>query len=162
MIENKLTFRKAKRKDLSLILFFITQIAIYEKMEDQVQANINNLEEYIFKRKLVRVIFLVYDKKEIGFALFFTNFSTFVGRGGLYLEDLYILPSYRHRGFGKQTMIYLAKLAKEENLGRFEWVCLNWNTPSINFYESIGAKRLSEWNIFRLDQEGINKLSDDK
>ena len=150
MIENKLTFRKAKRKDLSLILFFIKQIAIYEKMEDQVQANINNLEEYIFKRKLVRVIFLVYDKKEIGFALFFTNFSTFVGRGGLYLEDIYILP------------IYLAKLAKEENLGRFEWVCLNWNTPSINFYESIGAKRLSEWNIFRLDQEGINKLSDDK
>lgn len=145
-----ITFRFAEKNDVSKILFFIKQLAEYEKLADEVVATEEILEEWIFGKGKAEVIFAVVDGREVGFALFFLNFSTFLGRSGLYLEDLFVLPEYRGLGYGKGLLRKLASIAVERKCGRMEWVCLDWNKPSIDFYLSIGAKPMKDWTIYRL------------
>lgn len=158
MERKKPVIRKAEREDTALVLEFIKGIAKYEKMENEVEATVELLEEQLFDKGRAEVIFAMEDGKEVGFALFFHNFSTFVGRGGLYLEDLYVYPEYRGKGYGKALFLELVRIANERKCGRMEWVCLNWNTPSIEFYRSMGAVALDEWRTYRLDEKGIERL----
>ncbi len=151
--------RKATREDVDLILSFIRGIAEYEKMSDQVVATEALLEEWLFEKQTAEVIFAVEDGKEVGFALFFRNFSTFLGRGGIYLEDLFVLPEYRGRGHGKRLLCRLAEIAVEEGCGRLEWCCLDWNTPSIDFYRSMGAIPMEEWTTYRLTGEALQNAA---
>ncbi len=144
-------FRFAAREDLSLVFAFIKDLAAYEKMTEEVVATEALLEEWLFEKKIAEVLFVMKEEKEVGFALFFHNFSTFVGKGGLYLEDLFVKPAYRGQGFGNALFQKLASIALERGCGRFEWCCLNWNTPSIAFYLSMGAKPMDEWTTYRLD-----------
>lgn len=160
MVENKLSFRTAERKDVKLILSFVRALAEYEKMLDQVVADEATLEEWIFDKQGAEVIFPVVGGKEIGFALFFHNFSTFLGRSGLYLEDLFILPEYRGNGYGKALLKQLAKIAVSRGYGRMEWWCLNWNKPSIDFYLSMNAEPMDEWTVFRLSGETLQKAAE--
>lgn len=155
----KVVIRKAVREDAALILEFIKGIARYEKMENEVEATVEMLEEQLFDKGRAEVIFAMVKDKEVGFALFFHNFSTFVGRAGLYLEDLYVYPEYRGKGYGKALFMELVNIASERRCGRMEWVCLNWNTPSIEFYRSLGAVPLDEWTTYRLDEKGIERLA---
>lgn len=161
-----ITFRFAEKNDVPKILFFIKQLAEYEKLADEVVATEEILEEWIFDKGKAEVIFAVVDGREVGFALFFHNFSTFLGRSGLYLEDLFVLPEYRGLGYGKGLLRKLASIAVERKCGRMEWVYLDWNKPSIDFYLSIGAKPMKDWTIYRLAGKTltdfgtiINKLS---
>ena len=153
------SFRYAERKDAALILFFINELAKYEKMEDEVVATTELLEEWIFDRQKAEVIFAVVDEKEIGFALFFHNFSTFLGRAGIYLEDLFVMPEYRGHGYGKATLKKLAEIAVERNCGRLEWACLDWNKPSIDFYLSLGAVQMDEWTTYRMTGEVLENMA---
>ena len=155
----KFTIRKASKKDVSLILKFIKELAEYEKMSNEVVANESLLKEWIFKKKKAEVLFAMENGKEIGFALFFNNFSTFLGRAGIYLEDLYIMPEYRKKGYGKALFKKLAQIAVERGCGRLEWSCLNWNTPSIDFYLSLNATPMNEWTVYRLTGEKLLELS---
>ncbi len=157
---NNYEIRFAERKDLSLIKDFIMAIAEYEKMKNDVVASLDSLEEWIFDKKIANVIFISEDSKEVGFALYFYNFSTFVGRAGLYLEDLFVKKEYRGKGYGKALLKKLASIAYEDGLGRMEWVCLDWNKPSIDFYLSIGAKPMSDWTLYRLTEDEIKKVKD--
>ena len=159
MENNNLIFRDAVENDIPLVLQFIKDLAEYEKMSNDVVATEELLKEWLFEKKIAEVIFAVVDGKEVGFALFFHNFSTFVGRAGLYLEDVFIYPQFRGYGYGKAILKKLAQIAAERNCGRFEWCCLDWNKPSIDFYMSLGAKPMDEWTIYRLDEEGIKKLA---
>ena len=142
--------RKAVRKDVPLIMAFIGGIAEYEKMGADVHATEEMLAEWLFDKGIAETVFAVEDGKEVGFALYFHNFSTFVGKGGLYLEDLFVLPEHRGKGYGKALFLHLVDTARKRNCGRMEWVCLNWNQPSIDFYRSMGAIPLDEWTTFRL------------
>lgn len=151
----------AKEEDIGLILKFIKELADYEKLLSEVVATEEILYDSLFIRKAAEVIIAEYDNKPIGFALFFHNFSTFLGKPGIYLEDLYIRPDMRGKGFGKTMLAYLAKLAKDRNCGRFEWWCIDWNQPSINFYKSIGAIPMDEWTVFRVDNEALIKLANE-
>ncbi len=157
---SELSFRFAEKKDCSLILYFIKKLAEYENMLSDVVATEELLEEWIFEKKKAEVIFPCEDGKEIGFALFFHNFSTFLGRSGIYLEDLYILPEYRHKGYGKATLKKLAEITVERNCGRLEWCCLDWNKPSIDFYLSLGSVPMNEWTTYRLTGETLKILSE--
>lgn len=143
-MNNKLTFRSAERKDVSLILKFIKELADYEKMLNEVVADEATLEAWIFDKQKAEVIFAVEDEKEVGFALFFHNFSTFRGRVGIYLEDLYVKPECRGKGYGKAILKKLASIAVECGCGRLEWWCLDWNKTSIDFYLSLGAEPMSD------------------
>ncbi|HIW18259.1 MAG TPA: GNAT family N-acetyltransferase [Candidatus Faecalicoccus intestinipullorum] len=158
-MDTKLNFRYAERKDVSLILRFIRELAEYEKMLNEVVADEATLEEWIFDKEKAEVIFACLDDKEIGFALFFHNFSTFLGRAGLYLEDLYISPEYRGNGYGKAILKKLAAIAVERKCGRLEWWCLDWNKPSIDFYVSLGAEPMSDWTVYRISGETLSKLA---
>ena len=155
---SELTFRNAEEQDCGKILYFIKQLAGYEKMEDQVVATEEILREWIFEKKKAEVIFGCFDGKEIGFAVFFHNFSTFLGRAGIYLEDLFVLPEYRGRGFGKAFLVKLAETALERGCGRLEWACLDWNEPSIEFYKSLGAVPMDDWTVYRADGETMRKM----
>ena len=159
MERKKPVIRKAEREDAALVLGFFKGIAKYEKMENEVEATVELLEEQLFDKGRAEVIFAMEDGKEVGFALFFHNFSTFVGRGGLYLEDLYVYPEYRGKGYGKALFLELVRIANERKCGRMEWVCLNWNTPSIEFYRSMGAVALDEWTTYRLTEGTIERLT---
>jgi GNAT superfamily N-acetyltransferase len=150
--------RLALEKDLDLIIYFINKIAEYEKMSDDVVLDKETLRDYLFNKKIAKCKFIMEDNKEVGFALYFYNFSTFKGKAGLYLEDIFILEEYRHKGYGKKLFLELVKEAKENNLGRMEWTCLNWNEPSIKFYKSLGAISLDEWKTYRLDELQIKEL----
>ena len=141
--------RKAERRDVNLILDFIKGIAEYEKLSDQVKATSEVLEEWLFDKNIGQVVFAMEEGKEVGFVLFFYNFSTFVGKGGLYIEDLYVNPEFRGKGHGKALINYVIEKARKENLERVEWTCLDWNTPSIEFYKSLGAVSMDEWTNFR-------------
>ena len=152
---NELGFRFAVPDDTPLILRFIRLLAEYEKMADLVTATEEELRGQLFEEKKAEVIFAVLDGKEIGFALFFHNFSTFLGRSGLYLEDLYILEEYRGKGYGKALFRELARVAVERGCGRFEWWCLDWNEPSIEFYRSMGAEAMDEWTVYRIDGDTL-------
>lgn len=157
-----LTFRYAKEEDTSLILEFIKELAIYEKMLDEVVATEDLLKEWIFEQKKAEVIFAVVDEKEVGFALFFHNFSTFLGRAGIYLEDLYVREEYRGYGYGKSILQELARIAHERGCGRLEWWCLDWNKPSIDFYLSMGAEAMSDWTVYRIAGDTLNKIAQDQ
>jgi len=145
-----LTFRYAKESDTALILQFIKDLAEYEKMLNEVVATEDLLREWLFEKKKAEVLFAVADGTEVGFALFFHNFSTFLGRSGIYLEDLYVKPEYRGCGYGKFILKRLARIAVERRCGRLEWWCLNWNKPSIDFYLSLGAEAMKEWTVYRI------------
>ncbi len=153
-------FRYAERKDVPLILWFIRELASYEKMLDEVVADEATLEEWLFDRQKAEVIFALEGEKEVGFALFFHNFSTFLGRSGLYLEDLYVRPEYRGRGYGKGLLQKLAAIAVERKCGRLEWWCLDWNKPSIDFYLSLGAEPMSDWTVYRITGDTLQKLAE--
>ena len=154
-----LTFRMANRTDTPLILQFIKELADYEGMLDEVVADEATLEHWLFDKQKAEVLLAVVDEKEIGFALFFHNFSTFLGRAGLYLEDLYVKPEYREKGYGKAIFKELAKIAVDRGCGRLEWWCLDWNKPSIDFYLSMEATPMSEWTVYRLTGKELEKLS---
>lgn len=156
----ELEFRYAERKDVSLILRFIKELADYEKMLDEVITDEATLEEWIFDKQKAEVIFACVNDKEVGFALFFHNFSTFLGRAGLYLEDLYVSPEYRGNGYGKAILKKLASIAIERKCGRLEWWCLDWNKPSIDFYLSLGAEPMSDWTVYRLSDDTLSKLAE--
>lgn len=152
--------RYAERKDTAIILNFIKDLASYENMLDQVVATETLLEEWLFEKKAAEVIFALEDGKEVGFALFFHNFSTFLGRAGIYLEDLFVLPEYRGRGYGKGLLRKLAQIALERGCGRLEWACLDWNKPSIDFYLSLGAQPMDEWTTYRLTGDTLRKMAE--
>ena len=153
-------FRYANENDVPLILQFIKAIAEYEKMSDEVVATEELLHRWLFEKQIGKVIFALDGGVEVGFALFFYNFSTFVGRGGIHLEDLFVKPEYRGKGHGKGLLREIAKLAVEQGCGRVEWTCLDWNTPSIEFYLSLGAQQMSEWTIYRLAGENLRKVAE--
>jgi len=153
-------FRYAEEKDAALILEFIKDLAEYEKMQKEVVATEELLVEWIFKKEKAEVIFALEDGKEVGFALFFHNFSTFLGRAGIYLEDLYVKPEYRGKGYGKGLLRELAKITVERGCGRLDWSCLDWNKPSIDFYLSLGAEPLDEWTVYRATGDTLKKLAE--
>lgn len=152
-------FRFAVEEDAGLILQFIKKLAEYEKMPNEVVADEATLRHWIFEEKKAEVIFAVDSGKEVGFALFFYNFSTFLGRAGIYLEDLYVEPQYRGKGYGKALLQKLARITVERGCGRLEWCCLDWNKPSIDFYLSLGAKQMNNWTTYRITGETLQKLA---
>lgn len=154
--------RHAERKDCALILQFIKELADYEKMLNEVMATPEILEEWIFDKHKAEVIFAMEGDTEVGFALFFHNFSTFVGRAGIYLEDLFVRPEHRGKGYGKGLLQQLAKIAVERGCGRLEWVCLDWNQPSIDFYKSLGAVPMDEWTIYRIAGPRLKEFAEEK
>ena len=153
-----MTIRFAERKDVPEILFFIRELAAYEHMAEEVVATETLLEEWLFDRQKAEVIFAVDKGKDVGFALFFHNFSTFLGRAGIYLEDLYVMPEYRGRGFGKGLITALARIAVERGCGRLEWWCLDWNKPSIDFYLSLDAEPMNDWTVYRIAGDTLTAL----
>ena len=150
--------RKATEEDIPSILKFIYEIAEYENMRNEVVATEESLHKSIFQNNRAEALIAELDGKEIGYVIYFYNFSTFIGRDGLYIEDIFIRKSYRGLGLGKEIFKVLGKIAREEGCKRIEWCCLNWNKPSISFYKSLGAKAMDEWTTFRLTEEYINRL----
>ena len=159
MSQNSLLFRQATRNDIHLILKFIKDLADYEGLLDEVVADEATLEEWIFNREKAEVIFAMEGDTEVGFALFFHNFSTFLGRAGIYLEDLYVMPKYRGKGYGKALLSKLAQIALERGCGRLEWWCLDSNTPSIDFYLSLNAEPMDEWTVYRIAGDTLTELA---
>ncbi|MDO4493441.1 MAG: GNAT family N-acetyltransferase [Clostridia bacterium] len=151
--------RMAGPEDVGAILHFITQLAVYEHMEDQVVATEELLREWIFEKQKAEVLLALDGETPVGFALFFHNFSTFLGRAGIYLEDLFVLPEHRGNGHGKALLKALAKLTVERGCGRLEWCCLDWNAPSIAFYKSLGAVPMDEWTTYRVTGDTLKELA---
>lgn len=151
--------RFAEEKDIPLILEFIRELAEYEKMLNEVTATEELLRESIFERKAAEVIIGEYEGAPVSFALFFHNFSTFLGKPGIYLEDLYVRPELRGKGIGKAMLSFLAGLAIERKCGRPEWWCLDWNEPSIRFYRKLGAVPMDEWTVYRVCGEALDDLA---
>ena len=154
-----ITFRPAEEKDTAFLLRFIRALADYEHMLDDVVATDALLHDWLFERKVAEAFFAVEDGAEVGFALYFHNFSTFLGRGGIYLEDLFVLPEHRGKGYGKAILKHLAQIARERGCGRLEWACLDWNKPSIDFYLSLGAKPMDEWTVYRVSGDALACLA---
>ena len=150
----------ATENDCDEILRFINELAAYEKMSDDVVATEELLKEWIFEKQKAEVIFAVENGKKVGFALYFHNFSTFLGRAGVYLEDLFVMPEFRGKGYGKALLKELARIAVERGCGRLEWSCLDWNKPSIDFYLSLGATPMSDWTIYRLTGDTLKKMAE--
>ena len=155
-----ITFRFAQRQDTPLILTFIQELADYEHMLNEVVATESLLNEWLFDQKKAETLFAIIDGVEVGFALFFHNFSTFLGRSGIYLEDLFVKPAFRGQGVGKAIFKELASIAISRGCGRLEWACLDWNQPSIQFYKSIGGKPMSDWTVYRLADNDLQTLAD--
>lgn len=153
------TIRPARPEEAGLVLEFIRKLAVYEKCADDVVADEATLYQSLFVERSAEVVFAEEEGTVVGFALFFHNFSTFVGRKGLYLEDLFIIPEKRGLGYGKAILKYLADIAVERNCGRMEWICLDWNTPSLAFYRSIGAFPLDEWTVQRMTEERVKAFA---
>lgn len=157
-MSQELTFRFAEERDIPTILRCIRGLAEYEHMEDQVVADEDLLREWLFVRKKAEVLLGEVDGEPVGFALFFHNFSTFLGRAGIYLEDLFVFPEQRGRGYGKAFLTELARIAVSRGCGRLEWACLDWNQPSIDFYLSMGAVRMDEWTTYRITGDRLLEL----
>lgn len=153
------SIRFAAREDIPTILGFIRALAAYEKMENQVIADETLLETWIFEKRKAEVLLAFEGDTPVGFALFFHNFSTWLGRAGIYLEDLFVLPEYRGRGYGKLLLKRLARIAVQRGCGRLEWACLDWNEPSIAFYKSVGATALDEWTTYRVTGDALLALA---
>ena len=157
-----ITFRPAEEKDTALLLTFIRALAEYEHMLDQVVADEKTLADWLFDKRVAEAFFAMEGETEVGFALYFHNFSTFLGRGGIYLEDLFVLPEHRGKGYGKAILAHLAQIARERGCGRLEWACLNWNQPSIDFYLSLGAVPMKDWTVYRVAGESLNQLAGER
>ena len=154
------TFRPAVPGDEGVILNFIRALAEYEHMPDQVIATPELLEEWLFEKRKAEVIFAVAEGREVGFALFFHNFSTWLGRAGIYLEDLFVLPEERGRGYGKALLKELARITVKRGCGRLEWACLDWNQPSIDFYtKRMHAVPMDEWTVYRLTGKNLEEAA---
>lgn len=153
------TIRFAEAADIPAVLQFIHALAAYEKMEDQVIATEDMLREWIFEKKKAEILLVLEDETPVGFALFFHNFSTWLGRAGIYLEDLFVLPEYRGRGYGKLLLKKLARIAVQRGCGRLEWACLDWNEPSIAFYKSLGAVPMEDWTTYRVAGDKLLALA---
>ena len=154
------TIRSARPDEAGLVLEFIKKLAVYERCADDVVADEATIYHSLFVERSAEVIFGVEDGAVVGFALFFHNFSTFVGRKGMYLEDLFILPEKRGLGYGKAILKYVAGLAVERGCGRMEWICLDWNQPALKVYRSIGAVPMDEWTVQRLDESALKKFAE--
>ena len=155
-----MTIRTAAKEDVRKILDFIKKLAEYEHMSDQVVATEDLLTEWIFKKQKAEVLFVCDHEKEVGFALFFHTFSTFLGRAGIYLEDLFVLPEYRGKGYGKALLKKLAQITVERGCGRLEWSCLDWNKPSIEFYRALGAIPMNEWTTYRVTGDTLVHMAE--
>lgn len=155
----KLNIRFAEEKDCALILRFIRELADYENLSHLVVATEEILRDSLFSRHIAEVIIGEYAGEAVTFALFFHNFSTFLGQPGIYLEDLYVKPSLRGKGFGKTMLSHLAQLTVERGCGRLEWSCLDWNEAAIKFYKNLGAKAMDEWTIYRVCDEDLKSLA---
>lgn len=153
------SIRFAREEDVDTILRMIRALADYEHLLDQVVATPALLREWLFEKRAAQVLLVEEGDEAVGFALFFHNFSTFLGRAGIYLEDLYVVPQCRGRGYGKALLRRLAQLALEEGCGRLEWWCLDWNQPSIDFYRSIGAQPMDEWTVYRAAGDALTALA---
>lgn len=153
------TIQPATQKDIPIILTFIKELAEYEKMLDQVEASEALIETWVFEKKTARVLLAYVDDTPVGFALFFYHFSTFVGKACIYIEDIYIQKASRGLGLGKMLFQTIAQMAIDEDCGRVEWSCLDWNTPSIEFYLSLGAKPMNGWTVYRLETSEIQRLA---
>lgn len=157
----KFTIRPATAADVPIILELIRALAEYERAPNDVVATEKILNETLFGKKPAAEVLLLFEMKNaVGFAVFFHNFSTWLGRPGLYLEDLFVRPEHRGKGYGRALLIELAKIARERNCGRMEWAVLDWNEPAIEFYRKLGAKFMDEWTVFRLTRDEIAKLAD--
>lgn len=157
---SKVKITAGTETDISDILYFIKQLAIYEKLEHEAVATPELLKKSLFgDDRFAEVIFILEDDVKVGFALFFKNFSTFLGLPGIYLEDLFVLPEHRGKSYGKKLLAHIAKIAVDRGYGRFEWSVLDWNTPAIDFYRSIGAIPMEEWTVQRLTGESLKKLA---
>lgn len=154
---SSLVIRPANEDECPLILEFIRGIAAYERLLDQVEATTESLRKALFLEKTAHCDFAVLDHKPIAFAIWFYNFSTFVGKKGLYLEDLYVLPDYRHQGIGNALLESLIKRANSEDCGRMEWTCLEWNETAKAFYRAKGAKSMTDWRIWRMSESSLKR-----
>ncbi len=157
---SQVDIRFATEEDVPVILYFIKELAAYENMSEDVVATEALLKEWIFEKKKAEVILARAEGETVGFALFFHNFSTFLGRAGIYLEDLFVKKEYRGKGYGKALLKELAKITVERGCGRLEWSCLDWNQPSIDFYLSLGAKPMDEWTVYRLTGETLEGFAE--
>ena len=153
IMKKELSFREATIEDVPLILSFIRELAEYEGLIEEVKASEDILRSNLFERRMAEVIFPSVNGKEIGFALFFHNFSTFLGKPGIYIEDLYIRKEFRGNGYGKATIDRIRAIAAERHCGRIEWWCLDSNTPSIRFYKGLGAEAMTDWTVYRLTMQ---------
>ncbi|RFF28908.1 GNAT family N-acetyltransferase [Wenzhouxiangella sediminis] len=154
-----LELRAARPGDELLLLDLIRELAEYERLAHEVEATTGDISESLFGGGgVAEAVIAEWEGKAVGFALFFRNFSTFVGRPGLYLEDLYVRETHRGKGIGKALLLHLAGIARKRNYGRMEWSVLDWNQPAIDFYNSLGARPMSDWTVFRLDEEALNAL----
>ena len=154
------TIRPARPDEAGLVLEFIKKLAVYEKCAADVVADEATIHHSLFVERAAEVVFGEEDGVVVGFALFFHNFSTFVGRKGMYLEDLFVLPEKRGLGYGKALLKYVAGVAVERGCGRMEWICLDWNESALSVYRSIGAKPLSDWTVQRLDETALRQFAE--
>jgi len=160
-LSEQFIIRPAEESDVKIILQFIKGLGEYEKLSNEVVATEEKLRKTLFKQKIAEVIIGEYGGEPVGFALFFHNYSTFLGQAGIYLEDLFIIPEMRGKGFGKTMLKHLAKLALDRDCGRLEWACLDWNEPSICFYKGLGAKALDDWTVYRVTGETLFDMAKD-
>ena len=158
-LNEKLKIRFAKEEDTGILLDFIKRLAVYEKRPESVKATNDDIRRTIFEKKIAEAIIAEYERKPAGFAIFFYNFSTFIGKPGIYIEDLYVNEEARGKGIGKALFSFLADLAIQRDCAMLEWTVLKWNTPSIRFYEKIGAKNKEEWFIYRLEGKSLSDAS---
>jgi len=157
-----LQIRKATEADVPVVAWFIRQLAEYEQLLQETVMTEEILRESLFgSRSSVEVLLGYHEDKPVAFAVFFHNFSTFLGRRGLYLEDLFVIPEMRGKGFGRALLVHLARIARQRNCGRFEWTVLDWNKPAIDFYEKLGAVSMKEWTIFRVTGEALERLANE-
>jgi len=156
---NGFTIRFAKGNDARIVLDMVRELAAYEKLVENLEATEERFCESLFQRDVAETLIGEYEGKPVGYAIFFHNFSSFTGRIGLYIEDIYVKPEMRGKGFGQAIFAYIAKLAVERKCGRLEWSCLDWNKPSIAFYEKMSAKRLENWTMYRLSGEALQRMA---
>lgn len=157
-----LIFRRAQPEDMGLLLSLIKELARYEHLEHEVTATEEILSEWLFVKKKAEVIFPMLENEAIGYVLYFYNFSTFLGKAGIYVEDLFIRPDFRHKGYGKELLRHIVRKAEAEGLGRVEWACLDWNEPSIEFYLSLGAVPMQGWSAYRLTGQKLTAFAQTK
>ncbi len=158
-MNDKFNIRESGKDDVPVILDFIKELAEYERLSNEVTASEDMLRRNLFEKKYAEVLIGELNSEPVGFALFFHNFSTFLAKPGIYLEDLYVMEKYRGRGFGRKMLSYLAKLTIERDCGRLEWSVLDWNKPAIDFYLSIGAVPMEDWTVYRLTGKELSSLA---